>query len=164
MTNLFLEQWRPCGYDSRYIVSTLGRVVSLARSRRFPVVLRPSPTPDGHLHVGLTHDYRAKTFYVHRLVIEAFVGGPPHPGMVVRHLNGDKADNRLCNLAWGSQLENVHDTFRHWGTRRFWSKITPEQVADIRLGVDTAREAAVKHGCSTANIKTIRRRQTWRDI
>ena len=52
------------------------------------------------------------TRLVHRLVLEAFVGPRPE-GMVARHLNGDPGDNRLENLAWGTQSENNYDKVRH---------------------------------------------------
>lgn len=55
---------------------------------------------------------------VHRLVLRAFVGACP-PGQVCRHLNGDKKDNRLSNLAWGTLLENRQDRTRHDRERGF---------------------------------------------
>ena len=46
--------------------------------------------------------------YVHRLVLEAFVGPCPE-GMECRHLEGDTANNALSNLAWGTPQENAAD-------------------------------------------------------
>jgi hypothetical protein len=43
----------------------------------------------------------------------AFVGAPGPGQTVTRHLNGDPADNRLANLAWGTPRENGRDTVRH---------------------------------------------------
>ncbi len=50
---------------------------------------------------------------VHTLVLMAFAGPRPADGMVTRHLNGDKLDNRAANLAWGTVQENIHDKFAH---------------------------------------------------
>jgi hypothetical protein len=50
---------------------------------------------------------------VHRLVLEAFRGPEPEEGMICRHLNGIRTDNRLVNLRWGSQRENVEDAWLH---------------------------------------------------
>jgi HNH endonuclease/NUMOD4 motif len=49
-----------------------------------------------------------KQIFVHRLVLEAFVGECPK-GMVTIHKNGDRTDNRLANLKWGYAKNNIHD-------------------------------------------------------
>nr|WP_255430669.1 HNH endonuclease [Xenorhabdus sp. TS4] len=40
---------------------------------------------------------------VHTLVAEAFLAGS---GETVNHINGNKQDNRACNLEWASYSEN----------------------------------------------------------
>jgi hypothetical protein len=50
--------------------------------------------------------------YVHRLVLEAFVGPCPE-GMEACHNNGDTADNRLVNLRWDTKQANVADKLKH---------------------------------------------------
>jgi hypothetical protein len=102
------EKWRPVvGFDG-YDVSNMGRV----RSRRFTRrefalrVLTPSPlSPSGHLRVFLTRDRRIPR-YVHRLVLEAFVGPPPFPGADGAHQNEKRSDNRLTNLSWETKRKN----------------------------------------------------------
>jgi len=54
--------------------------------------------------------------FVHRLVLETFVGPRPH-GMEARHLDGDRTNNRVENLRWGTRKENVADAIKH-GTFR----------------------------------------------
>lgn len=54
----------------------------------------------------------SKAWPVHRAVLFAFVGAPAK-GLVARHLNGDKRDNRIENLAWGTSQENAQDRSRH---------------------------------------------------
>src|SRR4051812_25002272 len=61
-----------------------------------------------------SHGYRSmcargKVTLVHHLILEAFVGPTPE-GMECRHLNGERDDNRIANLAWGTRAENVADT------------------------------------------------------
>ena len=81
---------------------------------------------------------QAREVTVHRLVAEAFLGPCPD-GHEVRHLNGDKLDNRICNLAYGPRSQNVLDTYihrrgvgRNHGPRHHWAKLTTDQVEAIR--------------------------------
>src|SRR5215471_1608313 len=63
-------------------------------------------TSKGYRHVVLNNCHPRRCVFVHRLILEAFVGPCPK-GMEARHLNGDRQDNRLVNLAWGTRLENA---------------------------------------------------------
>lgn len=68
---------------------------------------------DGYRDIRVTDDAgKFGTRYVHRLVALAF-HGVPGPGQEVRHLNGDPADNRPTNLAWGTRAENKADEAVH---------------------------------------------------
>ncbi len=65
---------------------------------------------------------------LHHLVLEAFVGPRP-PGMEACHNDDDRTNNALCNLRWGTRLENAADRVRN---RRTGAKVTDEQVVEIR--------------------------------
>lgn len=47
--------------------------------------------------------------YLHRLVAMAYIPNPNNYP-IVRHLNDNPLDNRLANLAWGTQKDNVKDS------------------------------------------------------
>lgn len=66
--------------------------------------------------------------YVHRLVLELFVGPCPD-GMECRHVNGNPSDNRLENLSWGTKAENTADQLAH-GKRRFGEQAPLAKLAD----------------------------------
>lgn len=115
------ERWLPvAGHEWGYEVSDAGRVRSIDRivrrsdgvMRRYRGrILKPSPmAPGAYLIVGLgTGAGRTKT--VHRLVATAFCPRPDGAD-VVRHLDGNKVNNTVANLAWGTTSENRLDDVR----------------------------------------------------
>lgn len=116
------ERWMPVpGWEDCYSVSDCGRVRSEARTvlrrngRIFTVreyILKPQIHQSGHPLVRLSEDGRGRTYTVHLLVMEAFVG--PRPAdMETRHLDGNAANNNLSNLCYGTRSENIYDQVRH---------------------------------------------------
>ena len=68
---------------------------------------------DGYAAVKLRlNNSVSRTRLVHRLVAAAFLGPCPD-GQEVLHGNGQRLDNRLENLRYGTRQENVMDTIRH---------------------------------------------------
>ncbi len=70
---------------------------------------------DGYKRVNLmTKNGKQKHCGIHVLKAKAFLFGPNPLGYnVVRHLNDVKTDNRLENLAWGTQSDNMKDCIRN---------------------------------------------------
>jgi hypothetical protein len=109
-------RYLPVEGDPGYRVGDDGSFWSRIRHRRGDQVwygdwkrLEPTPQYWGHIAVRVGRiGYR----FVHRLVLEAFVGPCPE-GMECRHLDGDPANNRLENLRWGTHRENAADQVRH---------------------------------------------------
>jgi HNH endonuclease/NUMOD4 motif-containing protein len=120
--------WLPVpGYEGWYEASDQGDVRSLDRAeqwgqytrRRRGRLLKANPNPAGYLQVGLCKDGGQANVAVHRVVAAAFLG--PRPAEhEVRHLNGQKTDNRAENLAWGTAKENAADRQAH-GNDRFYN-------------------------------------------
>jgi hypothetical protein len=56
-----------------------------------------------------------RTAYVHALVLQAFVGARPvtKDRGEIRHLDGDKTNNKLTNLVYGTVVENGADRVKH---------------------------------------------------
>ena len=103
------------GTSGRYTVSNTGEVKSYTRSWR-GTTLDGTVMATGYRTVGITRraGEKSSTQLVHRLVCQAFHGDPPSPEHTdVRHLNGDKRDNRAENLAWGTRSENMLDVVKH---------------------------------------------------
>jgi hypothetical protein len=110
------ERWLPVEDFEGYEVSDLGRVRSWNPDhpwRPVPRLLTLSPNKKEYLRVGLLDgEGRVRTRTVHRLVMCAFVGPRPR-GKQVRHLDGDKSNNALTNLRYGTASQNTFDTVRH---------------------------------------------------
>lgn len=116
------EEWRPVvGWEGLYEVSNLGGVRSLDRivnhGRGLTRVYKGRNRKvyvgkTGYLAVGLSNDGKSITSNVHRMIAEAFIPNPErHP--YVRHLNDEKTDNRIENLAWGTPSDNSQDALRN---------------------------------------------------
>jgi hypothetical protein len=70
---------------------------------------------NGYLAVKLAFAGATRTTYIHELVLKAFVGARPvtQERGEIRHLDGDKTNNTLENLRYGTIRENVEDRVRH---------------------------------------------------
>ncbi len=66
----------------------------------------------GYLKLKIKRDGRLKKTAVHKMVCLVF-HGQPEKDQQVRHINGDRLDNRAVNLCWGSVSENALDRQRH---------------------------------------------------
>jgi hypothetical protein len=111
------EEWRQIAESPDYDVSDWGRVRS-RRRRGEPIILMPRPHSHGYHRVNLYHAGVVHDAYVHRLVLEAFAGLCP-PRHNCRHLDGNPANNRPENLAWGTWEEQWEDKVRNGtGARR----------------------------------------------
>lgn len=111
------ERWLPVpDWEGWYEVSDLGRVRSVPHDTEMGLrgghVLKPGTYRSGHKYAVFTRVTDAgperRTYQVHRLVMLAFVAPCPE-GMQVRHLDGDPANNRLTNLAFGTAAQNARD-------------------------------------------------------
>lgn len=109
------EEWRPVvGFEEFYAVSSMGRVFSRPRERTPGGIMRGSLDGYGYRRVGLMGpDKKVRNRRIHVLVMRAFRGEPTPDAPVIRHLDGDKTNPALANLAYGTQHENGLDMVRH---------------------------------------------------
>lgn len=163
------------GYVGLYEVSTYGRVRSLSRRRSDgrrvnSRVLKLIKNRDGHLRATLARDGKMSHYFVHRLVLSAFIGSCPD-GMQGCHNNGDPADNHLSNLRWDSCKGNLSDR-RHHGTnpdgeRNPNAELTENQVRRcfrLRSQGWTYKKIANETNVGWAQIWNILRGRSWRQI
>ena len=117
-------------HNPDYLISKEGQIWS-TKSNRFLV---PWLTAKGYRTVELYHPSKVITRTLHRLVLETFVGDRPLD-MQCCHLDGNKENNNLRNLSWGSPVTNRKDSKRHCleeGLKFCNSKLSPKEIKEIR--------------------------------
>ena len=126
----------------------------------------------GYRQVSLCSGNKPHTESVHRLIATAF-HGPCPPGMQCRHLDGNKANNRPGNLAWGTAHQNTCDKVKHGtkrgpvGSRNTFSKLREHDIIAIRAMMDNGsdnKEIASKFQVKERNLRLIRSRATWSHV
>jgi len=121
---------------------------------------------NGYPKVNLYLDKKIRPAFVHQLVLKAF-RGPRSPGKQARHLDGDKLNNHISNLRWGTCSQNAQDRVRHGtcpllarGEKAPACKFSDEMIAEARRlmksGV-TQVEVARRLGMSTAYVSLLHR-------
>ena len=98
------------GFEGRYEVSNMGNVRSLRYRKVKGRVSNMSPGAErgGYLYCILMVGGKGTKFKVHRLVAAAFI---PTTGsnqtLVVNHKDGNVKNNKVDNLEWVTQAENL---------------------------------------------------------
>jgi len=175
-----VEVWKPVvGYEGLYEVSSLGRLKRLPRTAGAgeatrslsEKIMKPGKHSFGYSQFTLTKGGETENVLLHRLVLEAFDGPPPSPGLLALHGDGDPSNNRRNNLRWGTHKDNVEDSILHGtiysGAKHHSSKLTDEDVHQIRRLADAGAPFAwigSQYGIAYQNAARIGRRQVWRHL
>lgn len=131
------EEWRAVlGFEGSYEVSSFGCVRSLpGKWRGKGKLLSLCTIKYGYQVVQLSGGGRGVTRWIHRLVLDAFVGPRPR-GMEGSHLDGNASNNALSNLRWESKAENERRKVEHGhiqhGERSPIAKLTNDDVIEMR--------------------------------
>ncbi len=174
------EIWRNVDrFEDAYAVSNLGRVKSKGRivMRRNGVhcsvaekILKQSEY-HGYWRIFLRSPGIRETVFSHRLVAAAFIGKHPD-GMDVCHGDGDRKNNCVTNLRYGTRSDNVRDSILHKthrshglkGEEMQHAKLTEEKVREIKASNDSSCALARKFGVSRAAIRNIRSGRSWKHV
>ena len=93
------ESWADIpGFNGKYRISTLGRVSNVKTGNILRYGYKGTTLLYPSVNLG------GRSYYVHRLVAEAFLGDVP--GYEVDHINGHTFDSRLSNLRYVTAKQN----------------------------------------------------------
>ena len=123
--------WKECKICSSYLISTEGEI----KHKKTNKILKPKIDKDGYLSIGLSMGARGqrKMVFIHRLVAEAFVPNPYNKPLV-RHINGNKTDNKYTNLIWITEQESVINSKKSdKGSTSCNAKLTDMQILYCRM-------------------------------
>lgn len=158
------EEWRAALRPEDGVVLSQWKVSSLGRVMSSHHVTWGTVTSHGYRSVGVTHDKKVSSYYVHRLVARAFLGPVPDQHYQVHHRDYDRANNRIDNLEYATPSENVLHSFRFNSDRRSHAHARGKPVWGRMLGAGvwtwypSMNEAARQVGVSSAAISACFRR------
>lgn len=168
------------GCDIPYYITPDGRVWTTSRKNGIERFLKERLNPHGYIFVGLEIGGKQKQKLVHRLVAEAFIPNPESKPFI-NHIDGDKTNNRVENLEWCTQKENVYHaihTLGHWSQSEKQSKaasiigkknrkLTMNDARMIRAeyarGYISSRELGEKYGLSKPCILRILHNKSYKE-
>lgn len=111
------------GYEGIYQVSNMGNIKSLNyRKTGKESILKLKKTKKDYNFI-----YLNKYYSIHRLVAESFIPNPDNKPQV-NHINGIKTDNRVKNLEWVTQSENIKHSYNELNRNKRYRKVNQYSV------------------------------------
>lgn len=161
------EIWKNINNYTNYEISNFGRVRS--SKYREPRILKPRKSKNGYLYINLSRNGEYKSFNIHRLVAETFMG---KSDLTVNHIDENKNNNNLSNLEFVSSKENKekyrkNNPFYISGEKNKNSKLKKEDIKNIifmRNGGKTFNEISIIYGVSRNCIMDVFYNRTWKEI
>ena len=148
-----------------YEITKTGKIWSNLTNR----YLRPG-VRRGYLGVVVWKNKKKYNRYVHRLVLETYIGPCPE-GMESRHLNGNRLNNKIKNLVWGTRKQNGKDRAKHGtskGENNGRSKLTNKVVRLIirmyQTGMYSQKQIGKRFNVDQTTIHYIVTQKTWKNI
>lgn len=156
------EIWRDIPeYEGLYQISNLGNIKSQHSNRmsgqKPGKLLKVTLMKNGYMSLELRMGDTNKRHLVHRLIAEAFIPNPNNKP-VVNHINGIKTDNRIQNLEWCTQSENIRHAIdtglrgtsfgppkgtKPWNTGKLLSEEHKAKLSKAKLGKPSLKKRKV---------------------
>ena len=99
-------EWKDVqGYEGMYRISSCGNLMTVKNGKE--KIVRLIMDNKGYYRYSFYKDSKARTVKIHRLVAQTFIPNPENKPQV-NHINGIKTDNRVENLEWMTNIENMY--------------------------------------------------------
>lgn len=168
------EEWRWIpGYEGRYMVSSSGRIKSFVKYNTGKIISERRKNNCGYPSVRLRYaPKKSEQFLVHRLVAKAFIPNSENKPFI-NHKNFIKSDNRIENLEWCTQHENMLYTNEHngphsiRGTKNMWAKLNENDVLnirDLRKQGKSGPQIAQMFNISISHANMVSRKSSWKHL
>jgi hypothetical protein len=132
------------GYEGIYAIDECGKVWSYRRKK----YLKHFSSNTGYPQVSLNLNGSKKTYFVHRLVAEAFLPNPENKPQV-HHIDGDRTNPSLSNLQWTTPKENNNDDIHKENCKCNCKKV---YCVEAKKVYDSQTAAAREMGLSPSRI------------
>ena len=126
-----MEDWKPIKDFEVYLVSNLGNVYSTKSKKKMHL----HKMKNGYMHINLSKNNKKHSFYVHRLVANAFIPNPKNLPQV-NHKDENKENNCVSNLEWCSnQYNQNYGTLSQRKSENLKAKCNGNEVLCVETGV-----------------------------
>ena len=160
-----VEEWRQIPFAPDYEASNLGRVRS--NKTVHPRVLTRRRDSNGYVEYHFRTGGRSLYRRGAQAVLAAF-RGPQPPNHDCCHINGDRTDDRLSNLRYGTRSQNIEDNRRNGTLARgevmSHAALKPEDVRRIRASSDSIGTIARRLGVAESTVRFARAGTRWGHI
>jgi len=174
------------GYNGRYKISLCGDIkcCTILKGRRkktnIPkeVSIKQKRGPNNYVHISMFTNGKPKQYLLHRIIAQVFIPNPETKPQI-NHINGIKWDNRIENLEWCTQSENMQHAYKTGlkkgysvnpfkkGEGHTLSKLKNEDVVQIRILASQGmqqRKIGKKFGVCQKTILNILKKRIWTHV
>lgn len=172
-----MENWKEIEGFEGYFISDYGQVQTIrprnknSKPPTSPRIMKLYTLESGYKRITLRSNGKPRSMFIHSTVLHHFKCPRPY-GLECRHLDGNKANNHINNLAWGTRQENTidqvlhgtHAGLRRRGSKHPCSKLNEQLVLEIRKRVDAGEECkalGIEYGIPRTTISNIKHRRTY---
>ena len=128
-----------------YIIKSDGSIINTDTDK----ILKPSFDKDGYLTYRImTSNNNRRHIRTHRVLAEWLIPNPNNLP-IVRHLNDNKLDCRIENLAWGDGSDNTQDMIRNGNHKSVNSRSTKciETGRVYKSATEASKNISIDRSC-----------------